>query len=133
MPHETFCRRVNHRYIARRADAHSLTNVSVLGFRLIRVFPDSVGMAVGFSLSVDATFDDTRHAVEKALGHPLGKCETGEGMRNCELEVAPERTVTLLGADKSGTARQADQVLLFLREAGARFDDRLSPILKKVR
>src|ERR1700720_4498921 len=48
-------------------------NVSVLGLRVLRVFPDSVGMGVGFSLSVDATFDDTRKAVEKALGKPLGK------------------------------------------------------------
>jgi hypothetical protein len=76
------------------------TNVSVLGFRLIRTFPDSVGMGVGFSLSVDATFDDARHAVEKALGKPLGKCESGEGMRGCELEIAPQRTVTLMSADK---------------------------------
>ena len=75
-------------------------NVSVLGLRVLRVFPDSVGMGVGFSLSVDATFDDTRKAVEKALGKPLGKCESGDGMRMCGLELAPQRTVTLEAEDK---------------------------------
>jgi len=75
-------------------------NVSVLGFRVVRAFPDSVGMGVGFSLSVDATFDDARHAVEKAIGKPLGKCEAGEGMRGCELEIASERTVTLEAENK---------------------------------
>lgn len=77
-------------------------NVSVLGLRVLRAFPESVGMGVGFSLSVDARFDDARHAVEKALGKPLGKCESGDSMRMCGLEVAPQRTVTLEGEDKAG-------------------------------
>ncbi|HEY3637103.1 MAG TPA: hypothetical protein VGK90_03045 [Rhizomicrobium sp.] len=78
------------------------TNVSVLGLHVSQAFPDSVGMGVGFSLTVDATFDDTRKAAEKALGKPLGKCETGDGMRSCALEVAPQRTVTVMSADKPG-------------------------------
>jgi len=75
--------------------------VSVLGFRVIRAFPESVGMAVGFSLSVDATFDDARRAVEKALGKAFGKCETGDDMRMCGLEIAPQRTVTLEAEDEA--------------------------------
>jgi len=78
------------------------TNVSVLGLRVLRAFPDSVGMGVGFSLSVDATFDVARKTVEKALGKSLGKCESGDGMRGCELEIAPQRTVTLEAEDKAG-------------------------------
>lgn len=58
-------------------------------------------MGVGFALSVDATFDDARRAVEKALGKPLGKCEAGDDMRMCGLEIAPQRTVTLEAEDKS--------------------------------
>jgi len=77
-------------------------NVSVLGFRVIRAYWESVGMAVGFSLSVDATFDDTRKAAEASLGKPLGKCEDSDGMRACELEIAPQRTVTLMSEDKPG-------------------------------
>ena len=77
-------------------------NISVLGLRVLRAFPDSVGMGVGFSLSVDATFDDARHAVEKALGKSLGKCEAGDNMRMCGLEIVPQRTVTLEAEDKAG-------------------------------
>ena len=80
-------------------------NVSVLGLRVSQAFPDSVGMGVGFSLTVDATFDDARKAVEKTLGKPLTKCETGEGMRTCGLEIAPQRTVMLMAEDKPGARR----------------------------
>jgi hypothetical protein len=82
--------------------ARPKTDISVLGLHVTQAFPDSVGMGVGFSLTVDATFDDTRKAVEKSLGRPLGKCETGDGMRTCGLEIAPQRTVTLMVADKPG-------------------------------
>jgi len=81
------------------------TKVSVLGFRLLQAFPGSVGMGVGFSLTVDATFDEARKAVEKALGKALQKCESGEDMRTCELELAPQRSVTLLAQDKPGARR----------------------------
>src|SRR5437764_5230971 len=66
--------------------------VSVMGMNVSQAFPGSVGMGVGFSLTLDATFDDARKAVEKALGKALQKCESGEDMRNCELEIAPQRT-----------------------------------------
>jgi hypothetical protein len=80
-------------------------NVSILGMHVVRAFPDSVGMGVGFSLTVDATFDDARKAVEKALGKTLQHCETGEGMKDCGLEIAPQRNVTL-AADDNPKSRQ---------------------------
>lgn len=80
-------------------------NVSVMGLRVSQAYPESVGMGVGFSLTVDATFDDARKALEKALGKTLQKCESGEGMRNCELEVARQRTVMLMAEDKPGAKR----------------------------
>lgn len=77
--------------------------VSVLGMNVSQAFPGSVGLGVGFSLTVDATFDDTRKAVEKAVGQALQKCESGEDMRTCELAIAPQRTVMLLAEDKPGS------------------------------
>ena len=77
-------------------------NVSVIGFRVSKAFPGSVGMAVGFSLTVDATFDDARKSLENALGKKLQKCESGDGMRNCEFDIAPQRIVTLMAEDKPG-------------------------------
>jgi hypothetical protein len=78
---------------------------SVKGLNVSQAFPGSVGMGVGFSLTVDATFDEARKAVEKALGKALQKCESGEGMRTCELEIAPQRTAMLMAEDKPGAGR----------------------------
>jgi len=88
-------------------DAYFLptANVSVLGLRVSQAYPESVGMGVGFSLTVDATFDDARKALEKALGKALQKCESGEGMTNCELQIARQRTVMLMAEDKPGAKR----------------------------
>lgn len=72
---------------------------SIAGLRIVQVFPQSVGMGVGFSVTVDADFDKARKALEGALGKPLAKCETGDGMRSCELDVAEQRTVMLMAAD----------------------------------
>lgn len=74
-------------------------SVSVLGLDVAQAFPDSVGMGVGFSLTVDAPFDKARAAMEKALGKTLHHCEVSDGMKNCELEIAPQRTVTLMAGD----------------------------------
>lgn len=74
-------------------------SVSVVGLRVAQAFPASVGMGVGFSLTVDATFDNARKAVEKALGRKLAHCESGEGMKTCALEIAPQRTVMLMAPD----------------------------------
>ena len=77
------------------------TSTTVLGLPLVRLYPQSVGMAVGFSVEVTATFDAARKAVEKAAGRALSKCETGDGMRACELELGEKRTLMLM-ADASG-------------------------------
>ena len=79
--------------------------VSVAGLKVLELYWESVGMGVGFSLTVEATFEDTRKRVEKALGKTLVHCETGEGMKTCELEIAPQRTVTLLAEDPPQSRR----------------------------
>ena len=73
--------------------------VSIAGLRVTQLFPNSVGMGVGLSATVDAPFDKARQAIEKAAGKPLTKCETGEGMRTCGLEIAEKRTLVLMAED----------------------------------
>jgi hypothetical protein len=70
------------------------------------VFPESVGMAVGFSVVVNANFDQTRKAVEIRIGKKLTACENGDNMRMCGLEIAEKKTVTLMtsGDPKSTSA-----------------------------
>ena len=69
--------------------------MTIAGLQVTQVYPESVGMGVGFSVLVDAPFDVARMAVEQSLGRPLGPCETGEGMRTCELPIAAQRTLML--------------------------------------
>ena len=75
------------------------SNISIAGLRVLKLFPDSVGMGVGISMTVDAPFDKARQAIEKVAGKPLTKCETGEGMRSCGLEIAEKRTLMLMAED----------------------------------
>jgi hypothetical protein len=92
--HAQFSPHYNDPYFLPKAKA------SALGMKITQAVPGSVGMGVGFSLSVDATFEDARNALEKELGKALQKCESGEGMRSCEREIASQRTVMLMSEDK---------------------------------
>jgi hypothetical protein len=102
---KTFAEHVKANFASHGNDPFALpkAKVTVAGLAVTQAFPDSVGMGVGFSLTVDATFDDTRKAVEKALGKALAHCESDEGMRSCELAIAPQRSVMLMADDKPGS------------------------------
>ena len=73
--------------------------MTVEGLKITQVYPESVGMGVGFSILVDATLDEAKRALEKKLGAPLRQCESGDGMRICTLPIAEQRTVTLMSGD----------------------------------
>ena|ERR1022692_4096017 len=73
--------------------------MAIGGLKVIQVFPESLGMGVGFSVLVDARFDVARQAFERKLGKPLRQCETGEGMRTCALPITEQRTVMLMSGD----------------------------------
>lgn len=73
--------------------------MAIDGLKVKQVFPENVGMGLGFSVVVDATFDVAKRALEQDLGKPLRQCESGEGMRTCELPIAEQRTVTLMSGD----------------------------------
>jgi hypothetical protein len=80
------------------------SSLSIAGLRVTQLYPDSVGMGVGLSVSVDAPFDETRRKLETVLGKPLGQCETSDGMRTCALKISDMRTVMVMAADKPKTA-----------------------------
>jgi hypothetical protein len=73
--------------------------VQVVGLPVTLVYPESVGMGVGFSVIVDATFDTAREHVEKALGKTLKDCDVSDGMRTCGLELEKEKTITLMAGE----------------------------------
>ena len=79
--------------------------LSVLGHPVTSVYPQSVGMGVGFSLVVQAGFAETRAAIEKQLGKPMA-CSTSEGTRSCELEIGARRTAVLM-TGQNGLAKSS--------------------------
>ena len=71
------------------------TKTTLFGLPVARVYPDSVGMGLGFSVSVSASFDAAKKATENATAKPL-KCEPdSDGMHSCELELGPKKVVTV--------------------------------------
>ena len=73
--------------------------IVVGGLKVVEAFPESVGMGVGFSLSVEGNFDTARAAFEKLAGKTFKTCESGEGMKSCELEVAEKRTLMIVAGE----------------------------------
>lgn len=71
------------------------TPLKVLGHSVSQVYPQSVGMGVGFSVVVDAGAAQARAAVEKQLGQPMS-CSTGDGVRSCEIKLGAKKTVLLM-------------------------------------
>jgi hypothetical protein len=79
-----------------------LAPTRLLGLPLLQVFPQSVGMGVGFSATVDIDATKARNILETRLGRSM-TCERGDGVLSCELKLADRKTVMLmanLGAEK---------------------------------
>ena len=72
------------------------TKVSVVGLNVSQLFPQSVGMGVGFSLTVDAPFDVAREAAKKVLGKTPEHCESSDGIKSCETAIGHQRTFMLM-------------------------------------
>lgn len=75
----------------------------VLGFPLVKVYPQSVGMAVGFSLQLGGQLGDIQTEVEKKLGKGL-ECLPSDGMTSCAVELGDKKTVLLTGYGEGAEA-----------------------------
>jgi hypothetical protein len=83
------------------------SSLMVIGLPVAQIYPGSVGMAVGFSVIVNAKFDAVKAALGKNLGKPISKCEPpSDNMRTCELDIGVKKTLVLMAEDnpKSTTA-----------------------------
>ena len=76
------------------------SNQTVAGLRVAQVFPESIGMAVGFSVVVNANFDMTKTRLAKKIGKPFSQCEPpSDNMRTCELAIGEKKTILLMAED----------------------------------
>lgn len=81
---------------------------SVLGHNISRVYPESVGMGVGFSVLLDASFDAIKASFEKQTGKRFGQCATEDGMKSCEHKVGEKKTVILM---EGSTGKNAQSLI----------------------
>ena len=77
----------------------------VIGLPVAQLFPQSVGMALGFSVIVNADFAQARRSLENQLGRAM-TCENSQEGRACELKIGEEKTVVLM-SDESGKSKQS--------------------------
>lgn len=75
----------------------------VLGFPLVKVYPQSVGMGVGFSVQLEGQFAKIRDEVERRLGKAL-ECSDSDGMTSCGVELGQYKTVMLAASGKGADA-----------------------------
>ena len=79
--------------------------VSILGYAINEVYPESIGMGVGFSVLVDAEFDTIKASLEKQVGKPITKCSKERDSRSCEYTFAEKKTLLLMEGGRGKNAK----------------------------
>lgn len=79
--------------------------VSILGYAINEVYPESIGMGVGFSVLVDAEFDTIKASLEKQVGKPIAKCSKERDSRSCEYTFAEKKTLLLMEGGRGKNAK----------------------------
>ncbi len=80
------------------------TKTALFGLPVQRVYPESIGMGVGFSATVGTSFDAAKSAMEKAIGKPL-ECEAdSDEMHACHAQVG---TKTAMVVSDTGGSKSA--------------------------
>jgi hypothetical protein len=72
---------------------------AVFGLPGVQVYPQSVGMALGFSVEVRADGATARRAMEAAIGRPM-RCEKSDGEWACEAKLGERRIAMLMSANE---------------------------------
>jgi len=74
------------------------------GLPVEQLFPQTVGMGLGFSVIVNADFAQARRSLEGQLGRTM-TCQNSEEGRGCELKIGEKKTVVLM-SDGDGKSKQ---------------------------
>lgn len=83
----------------------SITPLSILGYNVNEVYPDSVGMGVGFSLLVDGEFDKVKASLEKQVGKTIAECSKEGDSRSCGHTFSEKRTLMLVEGGRGKNAK----------------------------
>lgn len=74
---------------------------TLMGYPIVDVTPETVGIGQGFGVTVKAPLDEVRKSYEAALGRKMTECKReDEGMTICSVEIARQKTATLITPTK---------------------------------
>lgn len=66
-----------------------------LGAEVLEITPESIGMGLGFGITLKAPLPKLKAGFERAVGQPMKSCGQGDGMSTCESELAPKKTAMM--------------------------------------
>lgn len=82
-----------------------LRPMSILGHEIFQLYPQSVGMGLGYSVIVNASFDAAKASLEKQMGKPFDHCQTASEGKSCERELAKQKTVMMMEGSRGSKPR----------------------------
>ena len=81
--------------------------MTILGHSVFQLYPQSVGMGVGYSVIVNGSFEATKASLEKHMGKPFDRCQAASEGKSCERELAKLKTVMLVEGSRGKDAKTA--------------------------
>ena len=79
--------------------------MSILGHEVFQLYPQSVGMGVGYSVIVNANFDAAKTSLERQMGKPFDHCQAASEGKSCERELAKQKTVMLMEGSRGSNPK----------------------------
>lgn len=89
----------------REASFAPIKPFSMLGHSVREVYPESVGMGVGFSVVVDAEFDKFKASLEKQVGTSIAECSKEGDSRTCEHTFSEKKTLMVMEGGRGKNAK----------------------------
>lgn len=78
---------------------------TILGHDVFQLYPESVGMAVGYSIIVNAGFDAVKGSLEKQMGKPFESCQSASEGKSCERLIGEKKTVMLMEGSRGNSPK----------------------------
>jgi hypothetical protein len=69
---------------------------TIFGKKINRIYPDSLGPGVGFSVVVQAAFESIKIHLQKKLGKAFDQCGEQGDIRSCSTKFEDKKTLVLL-------------------------------------
>lgn len=65
--------------------------MSVLGHRVVQLYPQSFGLGVGYSVIVSASFDNAKASIEKQTDKPFDLCDSASDGKACTRQISTRK------------------------------------------